>query len=207
MKNKKLKVKTNMKVKDININIKNENNQQSKNKYIEPPPDMNKNVPMAYQPYNSIQTNLWNDPETAAKLEERGYTRAVRRPQVYEGPFSQVPLRDDEDVVATEAEMTQEVEDVEDVVDTEVEAAPQPASPPAAAGPPAPAQRRPRLLEIERTVFIKKTNNQYPPPQTLRDVSDEIRATYRISTGRTYDGNNKIHFANWVYDFYELYSL
>jgi hypothetical protein len=162
---------------------------------------MNKNVPMAYQPYNSIQTNLWNDPEAAAKLEERGYTRAVRRPQVYEGPYSKVPIIDDEeyveDVVATEeAGMTTPASP------TEAEAgASQPASPlvviGAATGPPA-APRRLNLLKIERRIAIDRLDDPLASNQTIRKFSDKLRENFQTKTGNIYDGSNKGEFSRWL---------
>ena len=89
----------------ININIKNENNQQSKNKYVKPPPEeiqnasaypnINNNVssqvPLAYEPYNPLASKLWNNPEDAQQLEARGFRNAVRPPPQYEGPNADVP--------------------------------------------------------------------------------------------------------------------
>lgn len=79
----------------INISIKNENNQQSKNKNLEPPPPSSTNIPTAYQPYYSLSTNLWKDPETARQLENKGYTRPtipVQPPPYYESIDGEEPV-------------------------------------------------------------------------------------------------------------------
>ena len=94
----------------ININIKNENNQQSKNKYIKPPPNENipytpninnitnergNSYPLAYEPYNPLASNLWNDPEVAQQLQARGFRNAnanpIRPPPEYDGPNADEP--------------------------------------------------------------------------------------------------------------------